>query len=50
MRTSLSNHIALDLPSSALNPEAVSPSPLMLSPRLHNDVSGESIAVDNVSH
>lgn len=36
MRTSLSNDIALDLPSSALNLEAASPGPLVLSPRLHN--------------
>lgn len=36
MRTSLSNNIALDLPSSALNPDAASPGPLVLSPRLHN--------------
>ncbi|MGH9638263.1 MAG: cytosine permease, partial [Candidatus Angelobacter sp.] len=36
MRTSLSNNIALDLPSSTLNPEATSPGPLVLSPRLHN--------------
>jgi len=36
MRTSLSNNIALDLPSSPLNPEATSPGPLVLSPRLHN--------------
>lgn len=35
MRTSLSNDIALDLPSS-LNPEATRPGPLVLSPRLHN--------------
>ncbi len=36
MRTSLSNNIALDLPSSALNPDAACPGPLVLSPRLHN--------------
>lgn len=36
MRTRLSNTLALDLPSSALNPEAASPGPLVLSPRLHN--------------
>ena len=36
MRTSLSNNIAMDLPSSALTPEAASPGPLVLSPRLHN--------------
>lgn len=36
MRTSLSSNIALDLPSSTLHPEAASPGPLVLSPRLHN--------------
>ncbi len=36
MRTSLSNTIALDLPSSALNPEDAGPGPVALSPRLHN--------------
>lgn len=35
MRTSLSNNIALDLPSS-LKPEAIEHGPLVLSPRLHN--------------
>lgn len=36
MRTSLSNTLALDLPSSPLNPAAAGPGPLVLSPRLHN--------------
>ena len=33
MRTSLSNTLALDLPSSTLNPAATGPGPLVLSPR-----------------
>ena len=36
MPTSLSNNLALDLPSSTANPTAANSGPLVLSPRLHN--------------
>ncbi|OHW39805.1 NCS1 family nucleobase:cation symporter-1 [Pseudomonas sp. 06C 126] len=36
MRTTLSNNLALDLPSSTASPTAANPGPLVLSPRLHN--------------